>query len=704
MHNSEINKKHNVISLPTISLEQQNVLNLLENKNNVIVESVAGSGKTTTNLYIAKSFPTLKILLLTYNAKLKLETRERINIHNITNLETHSYHSFCVKFYNNKAFTDTEINNIITLQTNNIILINYDIIILDELQDISPLYYNLICKIVKDNKVTAQICILGDRYQTIYNFKGADSRYIIHAEQLFNFNSYNWNKCTLSQSYRITFEMSEFINNCLLKESRIKSNKISKIKPKYIICNTFDESIRNIPFNQVKKFLTMGYKPTDIFILAPSIKSELSPVRKLENLIKFNIPDVPIYVPLSDDEIIDNDILKNKLVFSTFHQAKGLERKIVLVYNFDDSYFKYFNKDKDPLVCPNEYYVATTRASEQLVLLHHYKNNYFEFLNIPNLEKYCNYITNCNLKLEPLRNKDLYDTSVLQLLKHLPDNVLNHCKSFLQIIKINPKDTKINIPNKIEEKHGFENVSEISGTVIPAYFEYKSTGKMTIFNELKNNLYKIKSKSVINDVDFIDDDDSIIKKNYDINKININEENIDELLYIANCYCSWISGFKFKLFQIYNYNWITKDNLDKAFNRLNNFISINAKYETFVECINNNSRPELLNRRLHGAIDCIDNDKIYEFKCVSKLEIEHYLQLAIYMYLYENNINDNHIITNKYYLYNILTNEMRQVICSYKELINMVEYLIYYKYIDTKEDIDDLFLSKNKEIYNKYFK
>ena len=65
MHNSEINKKN--INLPEISLEQQNVINLLNNKFNVSVESVAGSGKTTTNLYIAKSFPTLKILLLTYN-------------------------------------------------------------------------------------------------------------------------------------------------------------------------------------------------------------------------------------------------------------------------------------------------------------------------------------------------------------------------------------------------------------------------------------------------------------------------------------------------------------------------------------------------------------------------------------------------------------------------------------------------------------
>ena len=83
-------------TLPNISLEQQNIIKLLEEQNNVIVESVAGSGKTTTNLYIAKSFPKLNILLLTYNAKLKVETRDRIDSLNITNIETHSYHSFCI--------------------------------------------------------------------------------------------------------------------------------------------------------------------------------------------------------------------------------------------------------------------------------------------------------------------------------------------------------------------------------------------------------------------------------------------------------------------------------------------------------------------------------------------------------------------------------------------------------------------------------
>ena len=94
------------MTLPIISHEQNNIITLLTANKNIVVDSVAGSGKTTTNLYIAKSFSKLKLLLLTYNAKLKIETREKIDLLGITNLETHSYHSFCVKYYNNKCFTD----------------------------------------------------------------------------------------------------------------------------------------------------------------------------------------------------------------------------------------------------------------------------------------------------------------------------------------------------------------------------------------------------------------------------------------------------------------------------------------------------------------------------------------------------------------------------------------------------------------------
>ena len=44
------------MNLPSISQEQKNIIDLLKEKKNIVVDSVAGSGKTTTNLYIAKSF------------------------------------------------------------------------------------------------------------------------------------------------------------------------------------------------------------------------------------------------------------------------------------------------------------------------------------------------------------------------------------------------------------------------------------------------------------------------------------------------------------------------------------------------------------------------------------------------------------------------------------------------------------------------
>ena len=162
-----------------------------------------------------------------------------------------------------------------------------------------------------------------------------------------------------------------------------------------------------------------------------------------------------------------------------------------------------------------------------------------------------------------------------------------------------------------------------------------------------------------------------------------------------------------------------------------------------------------------GFIDCIDDNNIYEFKCVKKLEKEHILQLAIYMYLheleirknekikinvlnvgelkkllekYKNELNENNIkisklkmrkkinelinikinqlikeietykniISNNYYLYNILSDEMIQIKCEFNELKQMIEYLIYSKYKDNKLISDDKFILKFKDIFNKY--
>ena len=86
--------------------EEQKIIVQQYRENNVKVDAVAGSGKTTTTYYIGKEFSEDKILLLTYNAKLRLETREKLEENGVHNVEVHTYHSFCVKYYDHKCFTD----------------------------------------------------------------------------------------------------------------------------------------------------------------------------------------------------------------------------------------------------------------------------------------------------------------------------------------------------------------------------------------------------------------------------------------------------------------------------------------------------------------------------------------------------------------------------------------------------------------------
>ena len=90
---------------------------------------------------------------------------------------------------------------------------------------------------------------------------------------------------------------------------------------------------------------TLHYLPSDIFVLAPSVKNVRSPCRVLENMVKRNYKDkVPIFCPITDESELADDLIKGKLIFSTFHQSKGLERKVVIIFNFDDSYFKFYKK------------------------------------------------------------------------------------------------------------------------------------------------------------------------------------------------------------------------------------------------------------------------------------------------------------------------------------------------------------------------
>lgn len=627
-------------TLPRASEEQKEAIKAINRGSNVIVDSVAGSGKTTTVLYIAKVFPQKKILLLTYNAKLKVETRAKVELLGLCNLEVHSYHSFGVKYVSNDCSTDAGIIAFVK-KPRDLTLPTYDLVIIDEAQDMTRLYYEFLGRVISRQ----QICVLGDKFQSIYAFNGADERFITFADRVFTFNTAPWEWTILSTSYRITTAMADFMNRCVLGYDRLRAVKDGP-KPRYIIDNPFSKTMTT----EVRRHLR-DYKPSDIFILAPSIRTGAkSPIRRLAN--ELSGVGIPIYVPSDDDKKLDEEILAGKLVFSSFHQAKGLERKVVIVYGFDSSYYEFFNKEGRRESCPNELYVALTRASERMSIFHSDNKAFLPFMTIDRLYECCDVVG--EIAGLALQTREHITTPVTELIKHLPSRVLNRGRGLLNVTQIEPPGDFINIPTKTAQENPFgdtlyEEVSDITGTAIPAYYQYCSTGCMRV--------HEILSSAAATDIKLPPDTSTLLK--------------------LANQYNSHVSQLIFKINQIHDYNWLSEDNLEKCIERMQYWISWQAEVEKGIKV-------KYMGRELNGFIDVIDQGGLWEIKCVSELTTEHVLQTALYAYMYEKLTR----VPIKYKLFNILSGEILEVSAADGNLEQLVRLLIHSKY-HTRGNVTD---------------
>jgi hypothetical protein len=709
--------------------KQQHDIVLSFHTNNVMVNAVAGSGKTTTILHISEHFKSSNILVITYNSKLRLETREKMNKYQLCNAHIHTFHSFCRKYYNSSCKSDTEIREIFNDNYHfkiNKYKIDFNIIILDEVQDMSPLYFQLFCKLFKDNNnLKTKIGIFGDFRQSIFGFNKSDQRYITLYDKLFyHMNGLDWVERKLQISFRITNTMSAFLNECMFDEEIIIAKKHSEYKPRYLFCNCYDNqcTCQNItPYNTIflefQKNIELGYLPKDIFILAPSIKSRKyidknnvddednddtqkgkgcrhigakyrkPPVLILENLIKKYMPHIPIYVPLSDEGKVDENIISNKLAFLSFHQSKGLERKVVFVFNFDNSYFTFYGKELSHNKCPNTLYVATTRASERLILIHHYKNDFLSFLKKDKINNLCD--PTYKYKIDQIRPfisnySDEQEYPVTYLTSHLPEDILDKCFEMIDTNIIQDKGSLMKISSSIEGLYGNELVCDINGLFFPIYYQYITTLKIDILDEMIN------TQPQPEHIDLYEKSHHIKLSDIDISNVSI-----QELLFICICYSSFRNKVLYKITQIKHFEWINEEHLKCANERLDGLnISINSKYEFPITDV-------CVKKQIAGRIDLNDfgNNNIYEFKCVTELQKEHYLQLAIYMYMHEK---ENPDVPNKYYLFNILTNEKIEITYNSK-IIQMVEYLIEEKFKSEEIDNDNFFLEKNKIIHDLYY-
>jgi len=646
-----------ITGIPNLSIEQINSIKNYKN-NNIIVDSVAGSGKTSLSLGIAREYSQDSILLLTFNKKLSDETADRIQKSNLKNIKTSTFHGFASETYNIDCSTDLGLIQIVEKNPKQIISTTFNRVILDEHQDATPLLYTFICKFLRDN-IKCFICVLGDTFQCIYKFKNADSRFLTLADKLYgSFNPYPWKFNKLATTYRLTNESSNFINNCMLNEKRLISVKCGKkVNYKYYDCYKLGQ-IQNV----IDTWLAFG-SPSDIFILAPSLKSKgKSAIKLLENyLVKKRYH---VYTPSNDEDKLDLDVIKNKIVFSSFHQSKGMQRKYVIVFNFDKSYFSFYNRYVDPNVCPNELYVAVSRAESELVLIHNSKFAPLDFLQTDLLDKHTlisseikDEIINKNYKEIEMKSQTNY--SVTDLTSFISATVLFQFSDKINSRTSYDENKELKVEDFIiDVRHNKEMVSDITGVALPAFYQNYKQGKMYI--------------------------DPTSQRKPDFSAIIT----VNMLLRKANEYLAKRSGFIGRLHQITKYDWLSKKDLSTCKKRLDFYLNDNVQDGTF-------EREIILEHNgftISGSIDYIYKNEIWEFKCVNQLKDEHLLQLYLYGYMYYKETRNIPICK----LINIKTGEMKTFDFSRKLGRTILETLLENKKQKENIILTDLeFLEKN---------
>lgn len=659
-------------SLPEKSQEQALIVAAI-GEGNVIVDAVAGSGKTTTILHIGKLYPDLRFLILTYNSRLKEDTRNKIAALGLENMECHSYHAMCVKYYG--GHTDTAIKNMLKTDKMPKKRFWFDVIIVDEAQDIKPIFFEFVCKIFKDNRnAECKLAVLGDVYQSIYKFNCADSRYISLADQVFLMNNHPWQSLTLSTSFRVTRQIAAFINECLLKENRIKAVKDGE-PVNYIYANMFR---LDLIIKEIYSVLRRGYNCDDIFILAPTTKgSENNPIPQLANKLKMDHPDIPVFASLNDEEIYDDRVLAGKIFFSTFHSIKGMERKVVFILGFDSSYYEYYAKNENPSKCPNTIYVATTRPKEILTIFHSKSKDYMPFMDSTKIDgrcrtKYlgCYSMTATKYKHSAFHSK-MKDYTVSELLRFTPHKIIDECNTLFSYEQIQERMPRIIVDTMIKTKNdSFECVSDITGVAIPLYAMKK------IF---KDKFHRPEKYGAI----FFNV----------LQQLEFETYSIQEFLQNAIAIGEKFHEFNFKRMQIDVFDWITEEDADNCTRRIQDVISEQVVIEQPVN-------GSFLGSAIMGSLDIVDHETktVWELKCVSELSPEHFIQLALYAVLW-NKSNPGF----KYKLLNIFDGCIFELKMDFKDEKRLFAILINWKrHGEELAKTDAEFIEECREISERY--
>lgn len=725
------------------------MINFLKQGKHVVVDACAGSGKSTTVLSAARAMPHRRFLQLTYNSMLRLEVKKKIEELGLTNIEVHTYHSLAVRHYMETAHTDTGIRYILYhAKPFSSMPRPVDVLVIDEAQDMSFLYYELVKKFLYDlyhgcdDQEQLQLLVMGDYMQGLYEFKGSDIRFLTMADKFWLPSRHAalvpsvFEKCTLKMSYRITRSMADFVNHVMLGDTRLLADRDGD---RVIYLRNTQYNNERAVIYYVTRLLDSGVSPSDIFVLGASVKGANSNIRKIENVLVDR--NIPCYVPMSDQQDkIDNRVIDGKIVFSTFHAVKGRQRKYVFVVGFDNNYMKYNARHEPSDRCPNTLYVGATRATHRLFLLetndwptdrplsflrmsHHEMRSqpYIEFKGMPQTVFYEERESapavagvdggsggNARRK-EVVRPTDLIkfvSETVVEFVSPILDRVF--------VVEVAAKaENAIDVPTVVHTRRGFyEDISDLNGIAIPAMYSDRLLQRSLLHQMILEEVRGFRPGK-----------HAYLRGIVDSDVTGRAPSSVSDYMFLANVYLASTEKLYFKLRQIDRdeYGWMSDEMMERCYARLSSTVGVDNTTpgapilveqsivdpsmefaHRYVDARLRELLPEagLINFRFAARVDFITEHTVWEIKCTTKLTIDHMLQVVIYAWLWRVVVEFDMPMTDlirqqkQFRLLNVRTGEILRLEATTSELETIVVALMRGKYLRHERLDDNMFLEQ----------
>lgn len=403
-------KQSNTIVL---SQEQEAFVTAALAGNNILVDACIGSGKTTAIQYLCDQVSSdVRVLYLTYNRLLKVDAKNRIKNKNVT---VTNYHGFAFSRLKAAGLTAGVQDMIQEFLNNEISVPHYDLLLIDEYQDVEQEYADELLAIKKWNP-DIQIIAVGDMEQKIYDKTTLDVQPFIN-EFLGEHLSLSFTKC-----FRLSEELAA---------------RLGRIWDKPIIGVNEDCLVEEMSVDEVCEFLS-AQQPRDVLCLG----SRTGTMSKVLNWIEEEYPSIwnkkSVYASIQDGGKLGVTEPNSKTaIFTTFDSSKGMERRICVVFDFTESYWSVrINQPQQKYeILRNIFCVAASRGKEHIIFV----NNKEMMLSEETLKT----------KIVSDQGFGMLDISELFDFKYVED--VEACYKLLNINEIEEKDhSAITVKNRDE--------------------------------------------------------------------------------------------------------------------------------------------------------------------------------------------------------------------------------------------------------------